>query len=70
MDIRDGEDPAFPLEVHCPTTGSKFYYGMTLRDYFAAMAMQELVRDGTPASAAKDAYEYADAMLKSRIKED
>jgi hypothetical protein len=45
---------------------------MTMRDHFAALAMQALLRDddvieiwrGIPA----DAYEMADAMLKERIK--
>jgi len=44
--------------------------GMTLRDYFAAKAMQGLLAcasgDGTKESYAKWAYEYADAMLKAR----
>ena len=40
--------------------------GMTLRDYFAAKAMQELIgvlglTDGT-----RKAYEWADAMMKAR----
>jgi len=49
-----------------------FARDMTARDYFAAKAMQALLRDddvieiwrGIPA----DAYEMADAMLKERIK--
>lgn len=60
---------AFPL----PATewhGSDF--GMTMRDYFAAKAMQgELSKsDGyeLPKSIAKHAYEVADAMLKEREK--
>lgn len=44
--------------------------GMTLRDYFAAKAMQgELSKDGgyeTPSKIAKYAYEIADAMLEAR----
>jgi hypothetical protein len=41
-------------------------YGMTMRDYFAAKAMQELIgvlglTDGT-----RKAYEWADAMMKER----
>lgn len=50
--------------------------GMTLRDYFAAKAMQGIV-SGTatsryggelpgPVQVASDAYEYADAMLEAR----
>ena len=42
--------------------------GMTLRDYFAAKAMQAIIgnRYTGVASAAEDAYEVADAMLKAR----
>jgi hypothetical protein len=45
--------------------------GMTLRDYFAAKAMQSLILKSTGADfeipdAAEDAYSYADAMLKAR----
>jgi hypothetical protein len=49
--------------------------GMTLRDYFAAKAMQELMTyKDRPAylrpvdEVATDAYEMADAMLKAREK--
>jgi hypothetical protein len=41
---------------------------MTLRDYFAANAMQTLITDYSPADAAREAYEYADAMLNERAK--
>ena len=40
--------------------------GMTLRDYFAAKAMQGHCPSIPPEHAAKRAYEYADAMLKAR----
>ena len=47
--------------------------GMTLRDYFAAKAMQALLRQypdhlmNSPASeVASDAYSMADAMMKAR----
>ena len=44
--------------------------GMTLRDYFAAQALQGLIasdaHDGTFLSNAMDAYQYADMMLKAR----
>ena len=47
------------------------YWGMTLRDYFAAKAMQGVVaaayaRTYRPAVWANEAYEIADAMLKAR----
>jgi hypothetical protein len=56
--------PAFPYGTA--------YAGMTLRDYFAAKAMQAIVSNDATFStkyvglAAKDAYVYADAMLKAR----
>ena len=43
--------------------------GMTLRDYFAAKAMQGHCPSIPPEHAAKRAYEYADAMLKARRQE-
>ena len=46
------------------------YTGMTLRDYFAAKAMQGFAAYIGPSmtfdSRAKTAYEWADAMLKAR----
>ena len=56
--------PAFPREGH---------YGMTLRDYFAAKAMEGLLAQSqgtalgsTVEIAAEYAYAMADAMLKAR----
>ena len=64
--------PAFPVVFE----DSKSYYGMCLRDYFAAFAMHALVKHDsthgnefgwTPAKdVAKFAYNYADAMLAQR----
>jgi hypothetical protein len=60
--------PAFP-PMHDPNTHE---FGMTLRDYFAAKAMQGLLSDpdwriDLPFSAtASAAYKMADAMLKVR----
>jgi hypothetical protein len=58
---------AFPcLDSHCMG-----YEGMTLRDYFAAKAMQGMLSCGqqhdanTPSALSKDAYKIADAMLKA-----
>ena len=60
--------PAFPY-----VCDADFDYGtgMTLRDYFAAKAMQGLIAAwtvGVPEAnaAAAAAYQYADAMLKAR----
>jgi len=61
--------PAFPVNGW----GSE---GMTLRDYFAAKAMQAIISRMNSAQynytgvepAASDAYAFADAMLKEREK--
>jgi hypothetical protein len=59
--------PAFPHE-----SGALMHNGMTLRDYFAAKAMQGFAASEseqfswTSESAADRAYEWADAMLKAR----
>lgn len=68
--------PAFPVLSQRGHT----HEGMSLRDYFAAKAMEvlvasgpELAPDATASSVfegvAIDAYAYADAMLHARIKE-
>ena len=67
--------PAFPLHNHGAQTLGLHVTGMTLRDYFAAKAMQGLLASprGTPDGSdatdvyyAKCAYLVADAMLKAR----
>ncbi len=56
-------EPAFPYQNH---HGHKFM-GMTLRDYFAAKAMQALIdNDHLFFEIPTQAYELADAMLKAR----
>ena len=60
--INDG-GPAFPR------TGWPNETGMTLRDYFAAKAMQALIPSGQSIDTmkyAESAYAVADAMLKAR----
>ena len=42
MSEKDG-GPAFPFETQGPTTAPEVYYGMTLRDYFAAKALQGIL---------------------------
>jgi hypothetical protein len=67
---------AFPSDNNKPITGSK---GMTLRDYFAAKAMQALIAsprvpapahhggtDVTDSMIADLSYKVADAMLEAR----
>ena len=69
--------PAFPLHNHGTQTLGMHFTGMSLRDYFAAKAMQggiDLVPHMAPPKVDKPvpqiiaemAYEYADAMMKAR----
>ncbi len=62
--INDG-GPAFP--VH--DLGIHGTYGMSLRDWFAGMAMQAWLSGGARSAeivVAESAYRYADAMLAAR----
>jgi len=59
--------PAFPTTMHNYGDGKYASHGMTLRDYFAAKAMQALIdNDGLFSEIPTQAYELADAMLKAR----
>ena len=63
--------PAFPCHPEIIPHRDHDFAGMTLRDYFAARAMQgfltaEYASTYRPEVWAKDAYEMADAMLKAR----
>jgi hypothetical protein len=67
--------PAFPMTGMDFRNGQQVeavhQRGMTLRDYFAAKAMQAILSDGswhghTCKTAALESYEMADAMLKAR----
>lgn len=51
-------------------TGGSAAEGLTVRDYFAAKAMQALIEkfDESPAESADEAYDWADAMMKERAK--
>lgn len=42
--------------------------GMSLRDYFAAKAMQAITPLAEPENVARNAYTFADAMLAERAK--
>jgi hypothetical protein len=58
--------PAFP---HIDSECGRFEEGMTLRDYFAAKAMQAIVSRSDfefEDFAWENAYDMADAMLKAR----
>ena len=69
--MSDKNIPAFPLEMVYTQENEKFN-GMTLRDYFAAKAMQGMLSACTGWSEAgierlaKCSYMTADAMLKQR----
>jgi len=64
--------PAFPVEVIYTQDNEKFN-GMTLRDYFAAKAMQGMLSENSgiryPTDELVDfAYKVADAMISAREK--
>jgi hypothetical protein len=62
------EEYAFPVRTESTMIASTG--GMTLRDYFAAKALQGLLSNTNGGysfeGAAQDAYKYADAMMKTR----
>ena len=67
--------PAFPNSRHVGEL-TVVDGGMTLRDYFAAKALQSIIAEegvewhmALKISSAKTAYNYADAMLEARNKE-
>ena len=70
VDTKAKDGPAFPLFA---ATG---YTGMTLRDYFAAKAMQAILEHGYPITKQMDSekhialasYTMANAMLAERAK--
>ena len=71
-----GGGTAFPLVyVDGTNTTLEIHSGMTLRDWFAGMAMQGMVASDTERSPeqvpiiVRSAYIVADAMLKERSKE-
>lgn len=59
---------AFPeTTIVGPNMPSNVHQGMTLRDYFAAKAMQGIAREiENEARAARWCYQMADAMLEAR----
>jgi hypothetical protein len=68
--------PAFPLHNHGAQTLGMHLSGMTLRDYFAAKAMQGMFDywDENPHlefdHIANCSYDMADAMMKARSKDE
>ncbi|MFU2138329.1 hypothetical protein [Enterobacter hormaechei] len=58
---------AFPMEATDATAWRDCNQGMTLRDYFAAKAMQAMITAHEPQGAIPGwAYEMADEMLRAR----
>lgn len=77
MSANDNVERAFPVEYDHGQGGTVVQFGMSLRDYFAAKAMQSAVSasshiDMEPGVAmtavARVSYEIADAMLAERSK--
>jgi hypothetical protein len=75
--INDG-GPAFPVDISCYDGDRRKLYGLSLRDYFAAKAMQGLIAapgniteidlEAWSRTVAPFAYLAADAMLAERAK--
>ena len=61
---------AYPFSHRHPTTGvTTSSEGMDLRDYFAGLALQEIIHEGFDLEeTAERAYQIADAMMKARSK--
>lgn len=71
MKVKNSTMQAFPfIEPHEDDNIKAYHPGISLRDYFAAKAMQGFlvtVRVGCPDDLiATDAYNLADAMMKAR----
>lgn len=67
--IKDHGGAAFPLHSEIRPSMDKEWCGMSLRDYFAAKAMQSLIHTEQGVADTKIAawaYAQADAMLKAR----
>lgn len=67
------DHPAFPQERTLPCGSHEECEGLSIRDYFAAKAMQsymvnEIWRPETFKLVAKTCYQLADVMLKEREK--
>ena len=63
--MKNADMPAFPVEETCNSESLSF--GLTKREYFAAMAMQGFLSQNeyiTPEGLAFAAIEQADALLK------
>ena len=74
MKVKDATMQAYPFIEPAPDDAIKAYHpGISLRDYFAAKAMQAFLMQPASITApdemiAEAAYDTADAMLKAREK--
>jgi len=67
----DESRPAFPTSRYGDGEGGPIQGGLTMRDYFAAAALQGICASGpsstyTNQALANEAYSVADAMLEAR----
>lgn len=60
------EDTTPPIDPTWMAKTGGYARDMTLRDYFAGLAMQMLMESYLPAAVVQLAYEQADAMLAAR----
>ena len=71
MNKNDG-GPAFPAKEYLYGENYRYPTGMSLRDWFAGMALQPIIASLTSPvpteKVSEKAYEIADAMLKEREK--
>jgi hypothetical protein len=68
MSVGEASGPAFPIFIDSGQ-GVEWHKGMTLRDYFAAKAMQGMLsasENYQTRELARYAFDVADAMLKAR----
>ena len=70
-ELNDDGGPAFPLFPETQVGHAAAFKGMSMRDYFAAKAMQGLLTADTGwtmpvETVAELAYDQADAMLEAR----
>ena len=79
-DYQEGREcggPAFACAGHSPDCGQMFQSGMSLRDWFAGMALQGMLAGlfsdqhqlARINEFAEGAYQYADAMIRQRGKQ-
>ena len=66
--MADFGGPVHPQETRNPDGSISKWYGMTLRDYFAAAALQGLLANASEVNdeLAAEAFTAADAMLAAR----